>query len=59
LIPGSGGSWTETILHNFAPTGGDAINPNPGPLLERGGNLYGATYNGGTSNDGAVYAVHP
>lgn len=59
LTPGSGGLWTETILYNFAPTGGDAINPNPGVLLERGGNLYGTTYNGGASNDGAVYAVHP
>jgi uncharacterized repeat protein (TIGR03803 family) len=58
LTPGSSG-WTETILHNFAPTGGDAINPNPGPLLQRGGNLYGVSYLGGASNDGAVYAVHP
>jgi uncharacterized repeat protein (TIGR03803 family) len=58
LSPGSSG-WTETILHNFASTGGDAMNPNPGPLLQRGGNLYGATYNGGADNDGAVYAIHP
>jgi uncharacterized repeat protein (TIGR03803 family) len=59
LIPGSGGLWTETVLHNFAAAGGDAINPNPGVLLERGGNLYGTTYNGGANGDGAVYAVHP
>jgi uncharacterized repeat protein (TIGR03803 family) len=58
LTNGSSG-WTETILHSFAPTGGDAINPNPGPLLERGGNLYGTTYNGGADNEGAVYAIHP
>jgi uncharacterized repeat protein (TIGR03803 family) len=59
LIPGSGGFWTETILHNFTPTGGDAINPNPGVLLERGGNLYGTAYWGGADGDGAVYAIHP
>jgi uncharacterized repeat protein (TIGR03803 family) len=59
LTPGSGGTWTETFLHEFAPTGGDAINPNPGSLLQRGGNLYGTTYGGGANSDGAVYAVHP
>jgi len=59
LTPGSGGIWTETILHNFAPTGGDAINPNPGALLQRGGVLYGVSYTGGASNNGAVYAIHP
>jgi len=59
LTPGPDGTWTETVLHSFAPTGGDAINPNPGPLLERGGNLYGATYNGGADGNGAVYAIHP
>jgi hypothetical protein len=59
LTPGPDGVWTETTLHNFAPTGGDAINPNPGTLLERGGNLYGVSYTGGTSNNGAVYAIHP
>jgi uncharacterized repeat protein (TIGR03803 family) len=59
LTPGPDGVWTETVLHNFAPTGGDAINPNPGPLLERDGDLYGTTYNGGADGDGAVYAIHP
>jgi uncharacterized repeat protein (TIGR03803 family) len=59
LTPVSGGAWTETLLHEFASTGGDPNNPNPGPLLQRGGNLYGATYNGGAHNQGAVYGVRP
>jgi uncharacterized repeat protein (TIGR03803 family) len=59
LTPGSGGVWTETILHDFAPTGGDAINPNPGPILLHNGSLYGGSYNGGANGNGAVYAVHP
>jgi uncharacterized repeat protein (TIGR03803 family) len=59
LTPSSGGVWTETTLHNFASTGGDAINPNPGRLLLRSGALYGTSYNGGANNLGAVYAVHP
>jgi uncharacterized repeat protein (TIGR03803 family) len=59
LTPGTGGTWTETILHNFTSTGGDAVNPNPGPLLVHGGNLYGTTYNGGGRNNGAVYVIHP
>ena len=59
LTPGTGGAFTETILHNFASTGGDAINPNPGPPLLRAGSLFGATYIGGANNAGAVYAVHP
>jgi uncharacterized repeat protein (TIGR03803 family) len=55
----SGGGWRETILHSFSPTGGDAINPNAGPLLQSFGNLYGATYAGGAGNVGTVYTVHP
>jgi len=59
LTPSSGGVWTETVLQDFVSSGGDAINPNPGRLLLRSGTLYGASYQGGASNLGAVYAVHP
>jgi uncharacterized repeat protein (TIGR03803 family) len=59
LTPGSGGVWTEDILYEFSPTGGDANNPNLGPLVEHGGNLFGVTYYGGATGNGAVYEVHP
>jgi uncharacterized repeat protein (TIGR03803 family) len=59
LTPGSGGVWTEDILYEFSPTGGDASNPNMGPLVEHGGNLFGVTYYGGATGNGAVYEVHP
>ena len=52
-----GGSWTETILHNF--TGGadgyDAV----GLALGPDGTLYGTTNRGGTYNQGTVFALTP
>jgi len=46
----------ETVLHNF--TGGaDGIIPAGGLTLDRAGNLYGTTGQGGTYNDGVVYKI--
>lgn len=46
LAPGTGGSWTETILYSF--TGGtDGAYPMYGSLVLAGGYLYGTTYEGG------------
>ena len=59
LTPGSGGTYSETILHEFAATGGDAINPDPGRLLFLGGTLYGTSYQGGHLGLGGVFAVRP
>jgi len=44
--PGSGGTWTETILHAF--TGGrDGAVPYSGVIFDSAGNLYGTTASGG------------
>jgi uncharacterized repeat protein (TIGR03803 family) len=51
-------SGTETVLHNF--TGGtDGVDPVGGLLLDKGGNLYGTTSQGGSSNDGIVFKIDP
>ena len=47
----------ETVLHSFAspPRG---ANPQAGVIRDTAGNLYGTTYNGGTSGAGVVYKVN-
>jgi len=54
-----GGAWTDTVLHAFTGAPNDAINPGPGLAIGKGGALYGASYNGGASEDGTVYALDP
>jgi uncharacterized repeat protein (TIGR03803 family) len=47
---------TYTVLYNF--TGGsDGANPSAGVIQDSAGNLYGTTYNGGTSNAGVVFKL--
>jgi uncharacterized repeat protein (TIGR03803 family) len=48
LSPGSGGVWTETILHRFQDNGKDGNNPISGVIIDAPGNLYGTTFSGGT-----------
>lgn len=56
LSPGSGGVWTESVLHAF--TGGwDGGQPLTGLTLDRIGNVYGTTSLGGASNSGVVFAL--
>jgi len=56
LTPGAGGAWTFTLLHAFAgrPDGATLYAT---PVLDRAGNLYGTTYEGGAANKGAVYTI--
>ena len=55
----SGGSWTETTLHDFA-GGRDGFAPSAGNLLYTKGVLFGTTEGGGTtSNYGTVYRIVP
>jgi uncharacterized repeat protein (TIGR03803 family) len=54
--PTSGGSWTETVLHDF--NGSDGQSVWAAPTLF-GGTLYGVTHLGGTKNAGTVFAVTP
>lgn len=58
LSPNGSGGFTETILHNLF-AGSDAAHPY-GPLfLDSLGNLYGTSYQGGTSNKGTVFEITP
>ena len=56
--PQSSGSWTETVLYNFA-GGNDGAQPYGGVIFDAAGNLYGTTYQGGPSNAGTVYELSP
>lgn len=53
----SGGSWTETVLHNF--TGSDGASPFAGLVADSAGNLYGTTTAGGTYGFGTAFEIGP
>jgi uncharacterized repeat protein (TIGR03803 family) len=52
-----GGSWTETVLHNFG-SPGDASQPET-LVIGGGGVLYGTSMAGGTQGQGAVFSLTP
>jgi uncharacterized repeat protein (TIGR03803 family) len=54
----SGGTWTESVLHNFTNTG-DGHYPNGGLAWGADGHLYGTTVYGGAINHGAVFEFIP
>src|ERR1017187_5215686 len=56
LTPTAGGSWTETVLHNFG-NGTDGSTPFAGLIFDAAGNLYGTTEQGGTDNYGTVFEL--
>ncbi len=58
LTPGTGGTYTETILNSFA-GGTDGVNPYAGVVMDSSGNLYGTTEYGGSSNSGTVFKLTP
>jgi uncharacterized repeat protein (TIGR03803 family) len=49
---------TETVLHAFK-GGSDGIRPIAGLVQDKTGNLYGATIEGGSSNDGVIFKLVP
>jgi uncharacterized repeat protein (TIGR03803 family) len=53
----SGGTWSETRLHDFAGSPADGYGPYAGLVMGSGGFLYGTTYHGGANNSGAAYKV--
>lgn len=59
LSPAAGGTWTETILHNFADDTSDGGHPLAGVTFDSAGNLYGTTFNGGGGSLGIVYELTP
>ena len=58
LSPGSGGQWTETILHAFTGSPTDGAGGNP-LTLDPAGILYGTSASGGTAGDGTFFKVTP
>jgi uncharacterized repeat protein (TIGR03803 family) len=57
LSPSLGG-WTEKVLYSFADSP-DGANPVNGVIMDKGGNIYGTAYSGGTTGNGAVYELSP
>jgi uncharacterized repeat protein (TIGR03803 family) len=56
--PTAGGSWTESILWSFG-SGGDGSYPFAGVIMDKSGNLYGTTGDGGTYGSGTVFELTP
>jgi uncharacterized repeat protein (TIGR03803 family) len=56
---GTGTHWRETILHAFANSNGDGLEPEATPALGPHGVLYGTTANGGSAGSGTVYSLSP
>jgi uncharacterized repeat protein (TIGR03803 family) len=51
---------TETILHNFSGSTADGATPYSNLSMDSNGNLYGTTYNGGTTfASGTLYKITP
>jgi len=50
---------TETVLHSFAGGSTDGGYPVGGVVIDKKGILHGVTADGGPSNDGVVYELHP
>ena len=57
----TGGDWTETILHSFAPPNSptDGSEPESGLIVGKNGVLYGVTPYSGRGNVGTVFGVVP
>lgn len=59
LIPGSGGSWTESVLHSFYATSPDGTYPNARLTMDSSGNLYGTTTSSSPVGFGTVFRLTP
>jgi uncharacterized repeat protein (TIGR03803 family) len=60
LVPAARGPWQEMVLHAFSTTGGDGFYPEAELIFDSAGNLYGTTYEGGSSAyGGTVFELSP
>ncbi len=58
LTPQQDGTWKETVLHSFPAFQGDGQKPYEGVVLDKTGNVYGATAQGGAStNCGVIFKL--
>jgi len=51
------GTWTFRTIHTFGPIPDGSI-PIGGVVIDRAGNLYGTTWEGGTGGTGVVFKLH-
>jgi len=60
LAPQQDGTWEETVLHSFPAFPTDGQKPYEGVVLDKAGNVYGATYQGGSSTGcGVIFKLAP
>lgn len=59
LFGGNASAQSELVLHDFQGPPDGAIAAGGIPVLDKAGNLYGATLYGGTSNLGTVWKITP
>jgi len=55
----SNGVWQESVLHVFGLGGSNGLSPAGSLVLDKSGNLYGVTEEGGTSGYGTVFELTP
>jgi uncharacterized repeat protein (TIGR03803 family) len=53
----SGSVWSENILHSFSRSGNDGQNPYAALIMDKAGNLYGTTSQGGSYTFGTVFEL--
>jgi uncharacterized repeat protein (TIGR03803 family) len=58
LTPGANGDWRESILYEFK-GGALGFEAGAGVVMDKAGNLYGTTINGGTPGCGVLYKLAP
>jgi uncharacterized repeat protein (TIGR03803 family) len=59
LSPGSGGTWTKTVLYSFNSGGGDVSFPVSNLVFDAKGNLYGICFDGGVHSAGGIFELSP
>jgi uncharacterized repeat protein (TIGR03803 family) len=52
----NGSDWTPTQIYSF---GTESVYPQGTLAFDKAGNLYGTTFNGGSTNNGTVYRLSP
>jgi len=57
LVPVGLGNYDEKVLWSF--NGTDGSQPTDSPILDSAGNLYGTTFEGGSTGNGVVFEVTP
>jgi uncharacterized repeat protein (TIGR03803 family) len=59
LSPNGNGGWAPTVIHTFTGYPKDGYYADTAPVLDKAGNLYGTTAEGGPDNGGTVYKLSP